>query len=67
CGETVEVRAFGDRTQKKFVLSATLRRRVRAFGNRDSCFWRPKFVLSITELSLSSDLARINRGSIRGK
>src|SRR3546814_3988290 len=48
-GETVEVRAFDDRLQQKFVLSLTVADRVRAIGDRASCFGRPYFVLSLTE------------------
>src|SRR3546814_14694791 len=47
-GETVEVRAFEDRLQQKFVLSLTVADRVRAIGDRASCFGRPYFVLSLT-------------------
>jgi hypothetical protein len=48
-GETVEVRAFADRLEQKFVLSLTDRSPVRAFADWTSCFWRPQFVLSLTE------------------
>src|SRR3546814_16993674 len=48
-GETVDVRAFDDRLQQKFVLSITVAERVRAIGVRPSFFGHPYFVLSLTE------------------
>jgi hypothetical protein len=48
--ETATIRAFGDHSPEKFVLSTTVITVVRAFGDRDSCFWRPEFVLSATDL-----------------
>jgi hypothetical protein len=50
-GETVEVRAFADRLEQKFVLSITDRKPVRAFGDPTSCFRGPMFVLSTTDRS----------------
>ncbi len=47
--ETATIRAFGDQSPEKFVLSATIAPVIRAFDDRDSCFWRPKFVFSATD------------------